>query len=123
MDAKGRADKCDGLYWALKGKVEAQEQEQVKQEPIHSEVDTVKTQMEEHKVRGMVSLHVHVLHVPCYTCMYVHVHTCRVHTYIHTHAYNYVLCKCYMTYIHIRTCTMACKCRAYTCIYMPGTCI
>ena len=74
VDAKGRADKCDGLYWALKEKVEALEQEQAKQEPIHSEVDAVKTQMEEHKVRGMVSLHVHV-HV------HVHVHgmSCGIH--------------------------------------------
>lgn len=50
MDAQGRADKFDGLYWALKEKVESQEQVQASQDPIHSQAEAVKRQMEQHKV-------------------------------------------------------------------------
>ena len=52
QDAKSRADRFDGLYRALKEKVEAAEQVQANQEPIHSEVEAVKRQMDEHKVKG-----------------------------------------------------------------------
>ncbi len=54
VDASARAAKCDGLYRALKEKVEAQEQEQATQMPIHSQVEDVKKQMEQHKVREVV---------------------------------------------------------------------
>ena len=51
-DARSRADKFDLLYTDLKDKVESQEKLQADQEPIHSEVDAVKQQMEEYKVQG-----------------------------------------------------------------------
>ena len=54
MDAQSRAEKCDSLYWALKEKVEAEEQEQANQEPIHSQVEAVKKQMDKHKVRKKI---------------------------------------------------------------------
>lgn len=52
MDAKARADKFDGLYVALKAAMEDQEQVLANQDSIHSNVESVKQQLEEHKVSG-----------------------------------------------------------------------
>ena len=57
-DAKARADKFDGLYRSLKDKVEAEEEYQLNKKPIHSEVEAVKQQMEEHKVSENVCVSV-----------------------------------------------------------------
>lgn len=50
LDAKSRADRFDGLYESMKEKVASAEQVQAAQDPIQSEVEAVKKQMEEHKV-------------------------------------------------------------------------
>ncbi len=52
--AQERAEKCDQLYTALKDKVESREEAAQQQGNIRSEVEAVKEQMEEHKVRTII---------------------------------------------------------------------
>ena len=50
QDALERADRFDQLYTNLHDQLRKAEEAESKQEPIHSEVEAVKQQMEDHKV-------------------------------------------------------------------------
>lgn len=52
--------KFDDLYGAMSAVVQREEAVQSNQAPIHSEVEAVKLQMEQHKVHTM---HVHEVHM------------------------------------------------------------
>ena len=54
--AKDQADKFDGSYQSLITGLGGVEEAQEKQEPIHSEVEVVKQQLEAHKVGYMFVL-------------------------------------------------------------------
>ena len=65
--AKDQADKFDGSYQSLVAGLGGVEEAQEKQEPIHSEVEVVKQQLEAHKVgvHSQLSFHTTVP-VPCH---------------------------------------------------------
>lgn len=50
QDALDRANQFDQLYTNLHDQLRKAEEAESKQEPIHSEVEAVKQQMEDHKV-------------------------------------------------------------------------
>ena len=50
QDALDRANQFDQLYTSLHDQLRKAEEAESKQEPIHSEVEAVKQQMEDHKV-------------------------------------------------------------------------
>ena len=50
QDALERANQFDQLYMNLHDELKKAEEAESKQEPIHSEVEAVKQQMEDHKV-------------------------------------------------------------------------
>lgn len=58
-DAEGRAAKFDGLYGTVHELMQGKESVQATQDPIHSEVEAVKLQMEQHKVQ-VATAHVHL---------------------------------------------------------------
>ena len=55
--AKDQADKFDGSYQSLVAGLGGVEEAQEKQEPIHSEVEVVKQQLEAHKVGYITNCH------------------------------------------------------------------
>ena len=98
VDASGRATRFDSLYGAVSDLVLREEAVQASQAPIHSEVEAVKLQMEQHKVlsvrlisnSSLYRKHLMNMHLPYY-----------LHSASHGHACIMLLNACTMFYIYI----------------------
>ena len=86
--AKEKAVEFDSLYQSLKERLQLKEKTLEQQEPIHSQVEVVKQQLEEYKVGTLIKFLTEYEEIQHFADSIEINYTCTMYMYVYTSTYN-----------------------------------